>query len=374
MIRRIASLVVKEFIHLRRDWWLPAFMVFGGLLELLLVGWATSRPITNLPMLVLDHDISGSSREIVTALENTTTFDLQSPAPDLETIERAMDRGQINVALVIPAGFAAEMAAPIGHPELFVLLNGAESIAATEALRAIEGLANVMGQELTLQRIGLDDEMLSGFNPSVRVWFNEALSEALYTVPAELALMLEFTVLVFAALSFARERELGTLEQLLVMPFSSLEIIIGKSIPAVLIGFCDIVIMIFLVQVAFGLPMRGSLALLLILAFMYIFVELGKGLVISVVSRTQHQAFLWVFLVGFIDLMFTGYAIPVESMPAGLRFLANFIPAHHWLTIFRSVMLKGAGLDVLWPHVLALVGLGLVIGGFSLSFVRRALD
>jgi len=231
-----------------------------------------------------------------------------------------------------------------------------------------------MGQELTLQRLGLDEALLSGFDPSVRVWFNEALSEALYTVPAELALMLEFTVLVFAALSFARERELGTLEQLLVMPFSSLEIIIGKSIPAVLVGFCDIVIMIFLVQVFFGLPMRGSLALLLILALMYIFVELGKGLVISVVSRTQHQAFLWVFLVGFIDLMFTGYAIPVESMPVGLRFMANFVPAHHWLTIFRSVMLKGAGLDVLWPHVLALVGLGLVIGGFSLSFVRRALD
>ncbi len=374
MIRRIASLVVKEFIHLRRDWWMPAFMVFGGLLELLLVGWATSRPITNLPMLVLDHDISASSREIVTALENTTTFDLQSPAPDLETIERAMDRGQINVALVIPAGFAAEMASPMGHPELFVLLNGAESIAATEALRAIEGLAAMMGQELTLQRIGLDEAMLSGFNPSVRVWFNEALSEALYTVPAELALMLEFTVLIFAALSFARERELGTLEQLLVMPFSSLEIIIGKSIPAVLVGFCDIVIMLFLVQVAFGLPMRGSLVLLLALALMYIFVELGKGLVISVASRTQHQAFLWVFLIGFIDLMFTGYAIPVESMPAGMRFLANFVPAHHWLTIFRSVMLKGAGLDVLWPHVVALVGLGLVIGGFSLSFVRRALD
>jgi ABC-2 type transport system permease protein len=374
MIRRIASLVVKEFIHLRRDWWMPAFMVFGGLLELLLVGWATSRPITNLPMLVLDHDISAYSREIVTALENTTTFDLQSPAPNLETIERAMDRGLINAALVIPAGFAAEMASPIGRPELFVLLNGAESIAATEALRAIEGLANAMGQELTLQRIGLDDEMLSGFNPSVRVWFNEALSEALYTVPAELALMLEFTVLVFAALSFARERELGTLEQLLVMPFSSLEIIIGKSIPAVLVGFCDIVIMIFLVQVVFGLPMRGSLALLLALALMYIFVELGKGLVISVISRTQHQAFLWVFLVGFIDLMFTGYAIPVESMPAGLRLLANFVPAHHWLTIFRAVMLKGAGLEVLWPNVLALVGLGLVIGGFSLSFVRRALD
>jgi ABC-2 type transport system permease protein len=325
-------------------------------------------------MMVLDHDVSASSREIVTALENTTTFELQTPTPNLMTIERAMDRGQINAAMIIPDGFAAEMASPSGKPEIFVLLNGAESIAATEALRSIEGLAMEVGQDLTLRRLNLDDEILAGFNPSVRVWFNEALSEALYTVPAELALMLEFTVLVFAALSFARERELGTLEQLLVMPFSSLEIIIGKSIPAVLVGFGDIVIMIIMVQVVFGIPMRGSYALLLLLALGYIFVELGKGLVISVISRTQHQAFLWVFLVGFIDLMFTGYAIPVESMPGVLRFLANFIPAHHWLTIFRAVMLKGVGLEVLWPNVLALAGLGLVIGGFSLGFVRRALD
>jgi ABC-2 type transport system permease protein len=374
MIRRIASLVAKEFIHLRRDWWMPAFMVFGGLLELLLVGWATSRPITNLPMLVLDHDRSAASRAVLTALENTTTFDMQDPAPDLETIERALDRGQINAAVVIPSGFAAELASTTGQPELFVLLNGAESFAATEALRSVEGLSADMGGKLAMRRLGLNEEVLAGFNPSVRVWFNEALSEALYTVPAELALMLEFTVLVFAALSFARERELGTLEQLLVMPFSSFEIIVGKSIPTVIISFIDIVIMIFLVQVFFAIPMRGSLGLLLILALGYILVELGKGLVISVVSRSQHQAFLLVFLIGFIDLMFTGYAIPVESMPTAMRFIANLIPAHHWLAIFRAVMLKGVGLEVLWPNVLALAALGLVIGGFSVSFVRRALD
>jgi ABC-2 type transport system permease protein len=325
-------------------------------------------------MLVLDHDRSAASRSVLTALENTTTFDMQDPAPDLETIERALDRGQINAAVVIPSGFSAELESPSGSPELFVLLNGAESFAATEALRSVEGLASDMGGKLAMRRLGLNEEVLAGFNPSVRVWFNEALSEALYTVPAELALMLEFTILVFAALSFARERELGTLEQLLVMPFTSFEIIVGKSIPAVIISFIDIVIMIFLVQVFFAIPLRGSLVLLLILALGYIMVELGKGLVISVVSRTQHQAFLMVFLIGFIDLMFTGYAIPVESMPPVMRFIANLVPAHHWLAIFRAVMLKGVGLEVLWPNVLALIGLGLVIGGFSIAFVRRALD
>ena len=186
--------------------------------------------------------------------------------------------------------------------------------------------------------------------------------------------MLEFTTLLFAALSFSRERELGTLEQLLVMPFSSLEIIIGKSIPTILVAFSDFVLMLGAVHFVFGIPVRGSLILLLALAFGYLLVELSKGLVISVVSRSQHQAFLLVMMVGMTDFMFTGYAAPVESMPRVMQIVANVVPAHHWLTILRGILLKGAGLDVLWPNILALAVLGLVIGTFSLRYVRRALD
>jgi ABC-2 type transport system permease protein len=181
-------------------------------------------------------------------------------------------------------------------------------------------------------------------------------------------------VLLFAALAFSRERELGTLEQLLVMPFSSLEIMIGKAIPVVIVGFTDFLLMLAMIHFAFSVPVRGSLPLLLVLAFGYLLVELAKGMVISVISRTQHQAFLLVMLVGMTDFMFTGYAAPVEGMPPALQFFANFVPAHHWLEILRGILLKGTGLDVLWPQVLALMGLGLVIGIFSWRFVRRALD
>jgi ABC-2 type transport system permease protein len=140
------------------------------------------------------------------------------------------------------------------------------------------------------------------------------------------------------------------------------------------VGFTDFLLMLTMVHFAFGVPVRGSLPLLLVLAFGYLMVELGKGLVVSVISRTQHQAFLLVLLVGMVDFMFTGYAAPVEGMPQVLQWVANFIPAHHWLSILRGILLKGAGLEVLWPNVLALVGLGLIIGTFSLRFVRRALD
>jgi ABC-2 type transport system permease protein len=372
--RRIWSLSIKEFIHLRNDWWLPAFMLIGGAMELLLVAWATSRPITNLPMMVLDQDKSPASRQLVIALENTGTFRMEQQSYDVSSIVNAIDRGQINAALIIPRGFATQLASSNGQPQLSVVLNGAESIPATEALRAIEGLTRDMGNKILIQRLNLDPGEFAGFEPSLRVRFNEELKEALYTTPAELALMLEFTVMLFAALAFSRERELGTLEQLLVMPFSSLEIIIGKSIPVIIIGYMDFLLMLGMVNLAFGVPIRGSLGLLLIVAFGYLIVELGKGMMISVFSKSQHQAFLLVLLVGMVDFMFTGYAAPVEGMPKIIQFFANFIPANHWLSILRGILIKGADLAILWPHILALVLLGIAISTISWRFIRRALD
>jgi ABC-2 type transport system permease protein len=374
MLRRIWSLSIKDFLHLLHDWWLPAFMLLGGATELLLVGWATSRPITNLPMMVLDQDKSAASRSLVITLENAETFRLEQQVYEMSTIEDAMDRGKINVALIIPAGFGDQMASDSEAATLSVILNGAESIPAMEALRTLEGVTRDISDKITIQRLGMDPEAYSGFSPSLLVWFNETLSDKFYTTPAELALMLEFTVLLFAALSFSRERELGTLEQLLVMPFSSLELIIGKAIPVIIIGFADFVLMLSMVNLAFKVPIRGSLPLLLGLALIYLLVELSKGMVISVISKTQHQAFLLVMLIGMADFMFTGYAAPVEGMPQALQFVANFIPANHWLAIVRGIMLKGAGLEVLWPHVVALALLWLVIGTFSWRFIRRALD
>jgi ABC-2 type transport system permease protein len=292
----------------------------------------------------------------------------------MPTIEDALVRGNINAAVVIPPDYEEQVASSRGTPTIFFILNGAESTPALAAKRAIEGLTQGLGERITIERLGLSPDEFSGFTPSLRVWFNESLSEALYSTPAELGLMLEFTVLLFAALTFSRERELGTLEQLLVMPFSSMEIIIGKAIPVVIVGFTDFVLMLAMVHFAFDVPVRGSLPLLLLLAFGYLMVELSKGLVISVMSKTQHQAFLLVMLLGMTDFMFTGYAAPVEGMPQVLQWVANFIPAHHWLTILRGILLKGAGLDILWPNLLALAGLGLVIGTFSLRYVRKALD
>ena len=359
---------------MRNDWWLPAFMLFGGALELLMIGWATSRPITNLPMMIWDMDKTHASRDLVISLENTEVFTIVETPHSMEIIQQQMDRGEIYTAIIIPQGFADQILIPGGKPVLQVILNGAESIPAREALRAVEGVIRSLDEEIIIKQLGGNPDQFQGFDFSLRVWFNESLNEAYYTTPAELALMLEFTILVFAALTFSREREFGTLEQLLVMPFTSLEIIIGKSIPVILVGLFDFTIMLSVVHFAFDVPVRGSLLLLFGLAFIYTLVELGKGMAISVFAKSQHQAFLLVFTIGLIDFMFTGYAAPVESMPRIIQIAANIIPAHHWLKILRGILLKGSGIGDLLPSILALLILGIVIGFFSLRYIRKALD
>ena len=201
MLRRIFALTRKEFIHLRRDWWLPVFMLLGGALELLLVGWATSRPVTNLPFMVWDQDRSAASRQLVVAMENTGTLRTPQHVEGMGPIEDALNKGKINAALVIPADYTEELNSATGSPSVLVVLNGAESTPALAALRAVDGVAQTLNQDILVQRLGMSEEELSGFEPSLRVWFNENLSEAFYTTPAELGLMLEFTVLLFAALT-----------------------------------------------------------------------------------------------------------------------------------------------------------------------------
>jgi ABC-2 type transport system permease protein len=374
MLRRILTLTKKEFIHLKNDWMLPVFMLVGGLLELIMIAWATSRPITNLPILIIDQDQSNKSREIITEILTIETFAIYDYAQELNVIEDLMVNGEIIAALIFPPDFSKKLLDINNQAILSVILNGTESVPATAALQSIQGVIALKNEEILVTQLSLNIEESSDFNLSVRVWFNEQLNDAYYTTPAELGMMLEFTILLFAALSFSRERELGTLEQLLVMPFSTLEIIIGKSLPVIIIGLVDFSLLIGMVNLLFDVPIRGSLILLFSLALLYIIVELGKGLVISVVSKTQHQAFLLVMVLGMVDIMFTGYAAPVESMPKAIQFFANIVPANHWLNILRGIMLKGSDISILWPQILALVVLGLIIGTISLRVVRRALN
>jgi len=374
MWRRIGSIVIKEFIHLARDYWFTIFIILGPASELFVVGWATGAEIDDLPLAVVDYDRSPESRELVTAFANTETFVLTHPLVGPEEVATLLDKGTVTTALVVPPDFAADMASGTTRPQVQVLLNGAESEAARTARATAEGVVAAYGADLAVGQLGMGDHTLDAFTPSARVWFNEELEEVNYTLPSELGFMLYMVALMVAALSIARERELGTLEQLLVMPVTRLELMIGKAVPAVLIAYVNFLLMLAGTVFFFGVPMRGSLALLLALAFIYILAELGRGLLVSVVSGSQMQALLVVFMIAMVDMVFSGYAVPVESMPRFFRVVANFFPIHHWMIIMRGIMLKGTGLGVFWPHLLAILGLGVLITLGTLVGFRAALD
>jgi len=376
MIARTWNLTLKELLQLWRDKMILLFVLLGPVSELVLVAWATSGDIEHIPMAVLDQDRSASSRRLVQALENTGTFDANFYLSSEEEVRAMVDAGTALVALLIPAGFEGDLVAGNRGPaQVRMILDGADPSAARAAQMSAEGVVADLSQEIALARFG---HLLDGWGEvvrlDVRVWFNEELKTSHYEVPSELGFMLVGVALMVASLSIARERELGTLEQLLVTPLRSLELIIGKAAPALVLGYTDFLLMLFLVIAVFDIPMRGSWPLLLAIALFYLFVELGWGLMISAVSHTQVQALLLAFMLMMVEVVFSGYAFPVENMPWLLQRIANFVPIKHWLIILRSILLKGAGVEVFWKELLSLAVLGLAINGVTLIVLRRRLE
>ncbi len=368
---RLLNLIRKEFIQLFRDRLLAPFILLGPLAELLMVAWSTSQGIDHLPTAVLDMDHSGASRGLVVAMENAGTFDPYY-VDSLDQVTYAIDRGQALAAWVIPAGFQAQLtSATAAPPQLQLIVDGADVAAAQTAAEAGQGLAASYGQRLAVQANNAATGQVLPLDMSMRVWFNEELKESNFMIPSELGFIAAAIAAMVASMVIARERELGTLEQLVVTPLKPSQIVIGKSVMAVSLGYTLFLLMLGMVVWLFDVPMRGSLPLLMILAFIYMLVELGWGLMISAVARSQMQALLTCFVVVMVMIIFSGYAFPVETMPPFMQTIANIFPLKHWLIIFRAILLKGAGLQVFWPEFLAILVLGAFIYAGTISLLRR---
>jgi ABC-2 type transport system permease protein len=376
MLNRIWQIVTKELIHLRRDILLVSFLVLGPVSELVFVAWSTSSPIEHLPTAIVDQDNTPLSRGLVIALENSETFDA-SYYPDSESeLASLLDAGSVSAGVVIPPGFGEDLSSPASSStQVQVILDGSDPTAARVAEMSARGVIESYAYTQLVQNWGyLGGRLGEVIRTEYRVWFNEELSEANYTVPSEMGFMLEMVALMIASISIARERELGTFEQLMVTPIRSWELILGKAIPAVVISYFDFLIMLGITVWGFGVPMKGSLPLLLVLALFYIFVELGWGLLISGFSRTQLQALLLVMVIAMVGMVFSGYAFPVDTMPPLMQAVANLVPIKHWLLVLRDIMLKGAGINLFWKDLVALAVLGIVINSITLTVLRRRLD
>jgi ABC-2 type transport system permease protein len=372
MFYRMWTLILKELIQLARNPFLIFLVTLGPLSEMSMVAWSTAAPIEHLPTAVVDLDRSQESRELLAALHNTETFDFRYYLDSVDETKPLVERGKVVGALIIPAGYGDKLSTPLGEtPALSFTLDGSDPVAAQAALAAVEGTVTSQSQRILAQWVGGNPLAISLVQPRLRVRFNEELKKSIYTVPAELGLILFAIGLMLASMSIARERELGTLEQLAVTPIRRFELITAKAIPAVMLSYISFILMLLVAMYAFSVPMRGSWSLLLGSASIFLFVELSIGLMISAVSSNQLQALLAAFMWVMVEFLFSGYGVPVENMPLILQKVAHIFPIYHYMIIFRAILLKGVGLETIWPQILAGLTIGAVVIPTAVWFLGR---
>ena len=377
MIARIWNLVWKELVHFARDRVLTPMILFGPVAELILLGIATSSNIEHLPTAVVNLDTGQRGAALVQMIEANPVFDVDPKVTTEAKARDLLERAKLTAAFVIPADFsqALESAKAARQIDVALLLDGADTFAAEAALYGAEEVVDGFAALVSMRWHQSSGASLTAFKePTIHVLYNEDLKRSFYELPAEMGIMLYFVAAGVASLGIARERERGTWEQLLVTPMRPIEIVIGKALPAIPIAFAVFAMMLGVSIIGFGLPMRGSWPLLLALVLLYILVELSVGVLMSAFSRTQMQAFLLVMVLMMIEFIFSGYVFAVEMMPPAIRTLANFIPMNHGLNMVRSILLRGVGLDALWPNVLMLAGLGAGIVTLTTLVLRRRLD
>jgi ABC-2 type transport system permease protein len=376
-LSRILNLVRKELTHIVRDRVLTPMLMFGPVIELALIGIATSRDIQHLPTAVINRDKGDLGTALVQTLEDSPVFDLRRDIDVELEARKALSQGEITAAFVVPEDFSAALATPRdgSATEVKLLLDGADTIAAEAAWFGAEEIIDSFSALLSAAwRRETGAALTSYAEPTIRVLFNEDLKKSFYELPAEMGIMLYFIAAGVASLGIARERERGTWEQLLVTPMRPLEIVIGKALPAIPVAYLVFLMMLTISLVGFGLPMRGSWLLLLAVVLLYVFVELGVGVLISSFSRTQIQAVLLVATLMMIEFIFSGYVFAVDTMPPAIQALANFVPMKHGLNMQRSILLRGVGLDALWRDILTLMALGAGIVTLATLALRRRLD
>lgn len=371
MLHRVGNLIVKELIQFGRDWVLTLFILLAPALQLVLLAQASERGVTEQPVAILDLDRSRLSRQFIVGLDNAKELSVRFQPESMEELRYLLDAGQARLATIIPAGFGQGLAGAQSTQQIQIIVDATNTVAASVTMNAAQGVVGRFSSGLAAEN-GLVMPEFIDFRTNVR--FNPTMDFRDFSIPAQLGFITYQVTLAVASLGLARERELGTLEQLMVTPFRRLELTVGKGIPAVAIGGLNFAVMWAISLIVFRVPMNGSPPLLVALSLLFIAVEVAWGLVISAVSRTQQQAILFVFIQAMVDVAFSGFLVPVKNMPALLQAISRVVPLQHYLVIMRSVMLKGAGLAELWPQVLALCGLGLAVGLVALRSVARRVE
>ena len=371
-VGRLVELLRKEFRQMFRDPRSKRLLFLSPVLQLLIFGYAVTTDVRHARLFVVDHDRTETSRALIDALTAGGYFDVAGRGNRPRDMVAALDHGDALMAIEIPVGFADDIASG-RSASLQLLVDGTTANTANVALGYATQIVGRFGLQRRADVITRSGATLpsGGVDFRVRAWFNANLESRAYNVPAVMGNILMLMSLLLTSLAIVREREIGTLEQLMVSPLTSAELIIGKTLPAALVAFVDLLLVTGMALFWFAVPFRGSFLLLVVGSLCYMLTGLGAGLLISTISATQQEAFMSMFLFFFPAMMLSGLMFPVENMPAALRIVAQADPIEHFLVIVRGVFLRGAGWSVLYPEVLVLAAIGLGVLAFATTRFRK---
>jgi ABC-2 type transport system permease protein len=375
-MKAILSILWKEFVQLRRDPKLFPVLFISPILQLLLLGYAANLDVKNIPTVICDLDRSAASRGFLDDFVNSGYFSVAARVGRMDEIDRYVDNGDAAMAMVVPRGFGDSLAAG-RQAAVQIIVDGSESQSASIGVNYATMVSSRYAQKIILDAF----ERSKGrgrkpvlVNPELRIWYNPDLKSRNFMIPGVLGLILMITTTTLASLGIVREREAGTMEQLIVTPIRPHQLIVGKLLPFVIIGLIDAVFVLGVARLWFGVPLRGSAALLLALCLAFMLTTLGTGLFISTISRTQQQAMLTSMFFIMPQMMLSGFVFPVENMPPFFQHVTTIIPLRYFLVVIRGIMLKGTGWAELWPQAAGLVALGTLILGLSVARFKKKLD
>ncbi|HEU5170797.1 MAG TPA: ABC transporter permease [Gemmatimonadales bacterium] len=356
----------KEFAQLRRDRFTVAMMTGIPAIQLLLFGYAIQTEVRHIPTLVLDESRTPESRALVTTLINTGNFDLVGHVRSRREIADRIGSGEAQAAVVIPPGFMADVRR--GRPaQAQVIVDAADPLSSNAAMAGAAQAATARGLALS-NRAGPPLEV------RVRPWYNPGLRSAVYIVPGIVGVLLSMTMIMITAMAVVRERERGTLEQLVVTPISKAGLMLGKLIPFLLIGYVQMTVILVLGRFLFDVPLRGSISLLYLMALPFIVASLGLGLLVSTAVRTQTQAMQLSFFLLLPNILLSGFMFPRAAMPELAQWIGAALPLTYFLRILRGVLLKGVSAAQLWPEALTLVVFALVLVAVSVRRFSKTIE
>jgi ABC-2 type transport system permease protein len=367
--RRSEAILIKEFIQLRRDRVSFGMIIMVPLLQLLLFGYAINTTPRYLPTAVLLQEQSDIGRSILKAMENTHYFSVTKIARTEEEFDELLKSGKVLFGIEIPAGF--ERAVRRGdHPAMLVAADATDPVAAGTALGALNQIALTALQN----ERGLPDAGTPLFEIRTHARYNPAATTALNIVPGLIGTILTMTMLIFTALSVTREIERGTMESLLAMPITPVEIMVGKIVPYILVGFVQAALILGIGILLFGVPLFGSLTLLALLGTLFITANLAIGYTFSTVAQNQLQAMQMSIMFFLPNILLSGFMFPFAGMPVWAQWIGEALPLTHFLRIVRAIMLKGATISDLQYDTAALFGLMLFAMAIAVTRFRRTLD